>query len=95
MQIADRFHLHQNILEAVKITVNSVIPVDVRITIDYEKSETAVAAGEPCKEWIVMWINLWITTKKVYNCIMQSMNMQKPDTANVRYLKRFIAAEIQ
>ena len=34
-----------------------------------------------------MWINLWITTKKVYNCIMQSMNTQKPDTANARYLK--------
>ena len=27
MQIADRFHLHQNLLEAVKSTVNSVIPV--------------------------------------------------------------------
>lgn len=50
MQIADRFHLHQNLLEAVKITVNSVIPVDVRIPIDYEESETAVAAGEPCKK---------------------------------------------
>ena len=34
-----------------------------------------------------MWINLWITTKKVYSCIMQSMNTQKPDTANARYLK--------
>lgn len=35
MQIADRFHLHQNLLEAVKSTVNSVIPVDVRIPVDY------------------------------------------------------------
>ena len=50
MQIADRFHLHQNLLEAVKNTVNSVIPVDVRIPIDYGISETAAAAGEPCKK---------------------------------------------
>ena len=50
MQIADRFHLHQNLLETVKNTVNSVIPVDVRIPIDYEISETAAAAGNPCKK---------------------------------------------
>lgn len=31
MQIADRFHLHQNLLEAVKNVVNSLIPVDVKI----------------------------------------------------------------
>ena len=43
----------------------------------------------------MMWINLWITTKKVYSCIMQFMNTQKLDTANVRYPKCFIAAEIQ
>lgn len=50
MQIADRFHLHQNLLEAVKSTVNSVIPVDVRIPVDYGTSETATTAGEPCKK---------------------------------------------
>jgi transposase len=37
MQIADRFHLHQNLLEAIKNTINAVIPVDVRIPIDYEQ----------------------------------------------------------
>lgn len=37
MQIADRFHLHQNLLEAIKNTVNAFIPVDVRIPIDYEQ----------------------------------------------------------
>lgn len=37
MQIADRFHLHQNLLEAIKNTVNAVIPVDVRIPMDYEQ----------------------------------------------------------
>ena len=50
MQIADRFHLHQNLLEAVKNTVNSVIPVDVRIPKDYGTGETAADAGEPCKK---------------------------------------------
>lgn len=35
MQIADRFHLHQNLLEAVRNTVNSIIPVDVKIPINY------------------------------------------------------------
>lgn len=34
MQIADRFHLHQNLLEAIRNTVNSVLPVDIRIPSD-------------------------------------------------------------
>lgn len=34
MQVADRFHLHQNLLEAVKETVNSVILVDIKVPID-------------------------------------------------------------
>ena len=50
MQIADRFHLHQNLLEAVKNTVNSVIPVDTRIPIDYGKKENSTDAGEACKK---------------------------------------------
>ena len=51
MQIADRFHLHQNLLEAIKNTVNSVILVDVRIPIDYGQSEaTAADAEENCKK---------------------------------------------
>lgn len=36
MQIADRFHLHQNLLEAVKNTVNATIPVDIKIPTDYK-----------------------------------------------------------
>ena len=48
MQIADRFHLHQNLLEAIKNTVNSVLPVDIRIPIDYEK--TTADSEEPCKK---------------------------------------------
>ncbi|HML34180.1 transposase [Sporomusa sphaeroides] len=31
MQIVDRFHLHQNLLEVVRNTVNLVLPVDLRI----------------------------------------------------------------
>jgi len=31
MQIADRFHLHQNLLEAIRNTVNSLLPVDIKI----------------------------------------------------------------
>ncbi len=31
MQIADRFHLHQNLLEAVKSTLNSTVPANVKI----------------------------------------------------------------
>ena len=34
MQVADRFHLHQNLLEVVKNTVNAAIPVDVKIPAD-------------------------------------------------------------
>lgn len=37
MQVADRFHLHQNLLEAIKNTVNSIVPVDVKIPADYGK----------------------------------------------------------
>ena len=39
MQIADRFQLHQNILEAIKNTVNSELPVDIRIPSDYDSRE--------------------------------------------------------
>ncbi|MDD3363266.1 MAG: transposase, partial [Hespellia sp.] len=39
MQIADRFHLHQNLLEAIKNTVNSELPVDIKIPSDYGGKE--------------------------------------------------------
>lgn len=50
MQVADRFHLHQNLLEAIKNTVNSVIPVDVRIPIDGGKGGADADAGGPYKK---------------------------------------------
>lgn len=37
IQVADRFHLHQNLLEAIKNTVNSLVPVDIKIPKDYDK----------------------------------------------------------
>ncbi len=37
LQVADRFHLHQNLLEAVKNTVNSIVPVDIKIPADHDK----------------------------------------------------------
>lgn len=37
MQVADRFHLYQNLLEAIKNTVNSIVPVDIKIPKDYNK----------------------------------------------------------
>lgn len=40
MQIADRFHLHQNLLEAIKNTVNAVLPVDIKISKDYDMQKT-------------------------------------------------------
>ena len=39
MQIADRFQLHQNLLEAIKNTVNSELPVDISIPSDYDSRE--------------------------------------------------------
>ena len=50
IQVADRFHLHQNLLEAIKNTVNSVIPVDIRIPIENTEQETSVSTEEPCKK---------------------------------------------
>lgn len=50
MQVADRFHLHQNLLEAIKNTVNSVIPVEVRIPIDDGKDGTNADVGTPNKK---------------------------------------------
>ena len=51
MQIADRFHLHQNLLEAVRNTVNSVIPVDVRIPTDYgEETIQELSSEEDSKK---------------------------------------------
>ena len=49
IQIADRFHLHQNLLEAVKNTVNAVVPVDVKIPADYGRKQQQTEPEE-CDE---------------------------------------------
>lgn len=48
MQIADRFHLHQNLLEAVKNTVNATMPVDIKIPAD-EQGPSVPAALNTAK----------------------------------------------
>lgn len=50
MQIADRFHLHQNLLEAIKNTVNSIIPVDIRIPINDVEEEMVTESEKTCKK---------------------------------------------
>lgn len=50
MQIADRFHLHQNLLEAVKSVMNSTVPVDIKIPKDTASSYTKTAVSEPLVE---------------------------------------------
>lgn len=46
MQIADRFHLHQNLLEAVKNTVNAVIPVNIKIPAASDKDQQNAVPGK-------------------------------------------------
>ena len=50
MQMESIRYLHQNLLEAIRNTVNSVIPVDVRIPINYEKKEMTAELEETCKK---------------------------------------------
>lgn len=45
MQIADRFHLHQNLLEAVQNALKSIVPADIKIPLDQEQSD-----GQEAKE---------------------------------------------
>lgn len=50
MQIADRFHLHQNLLEAVKNVVNSTVPVDIKIPKDDTPAYTEITTPPLCAE---------------------------------------------
>ena len=50
MQIADRFHLHQNLLEAVKNVMNSTVPVVIKIPKDTASPYTETAVSEPLVE---------------------------------------------
>ena len=46
MQIADRFHLHQNLLEAVRNVLNSTLPVNIKIPKVVENQEEEIPKGE-------------------------------------------------
>ena len=46
MQVADRFHLHQNLLEAIKKALNHTFPATVSIT----HVEQSTVIEEPCKK---------------------------------------------
>ena len=50
MQIADRFHLHQNLLEVVKNVINSTVPVDIKIPKDYAPAYTEAPVPDPSAE---------------------------------------------
>ena len=50
MQIADRFHLHQNLLEAVKSVINSTVPVDIKIPKDAASPYAEAAVSDPLVE---------------------------------------------
>ena len=39
IQVADRFHLHQNLLEVVKKSLNSFVPVTIKIPVNQEEDE--------------------------------------------------------
>lgn len=50
MQIADRFHLHQNLLEAVRNTVNGIVPVDIRIPKEAEVCDETASVTESSED---------------------------------------------
>jgi transposase len=55
MQIADRFHLHQNLLEVIQKSLSSLIPVSIKIPKNHDEesepdSPEEVLAGEPSKK---------------------------------------------
>lgn len=56
MQVADRFHLHQNLLEAIKKALNKEIPATINIP---------HADEEACKKSQLMWITFQIIQKNV------------------------------
>ena len=51
MQIADQFHLHQNLLETVQNILKGTVPANIKIPLDEEKSiEANDEANEPSEE---------------------------------------------
>ncbi|MFI3214707.1 MAG: transposase [Eubacteriales bacterium] len=52
MQIADRFHLHQNLLEAIKHTLNSTVPADIKIPKHIDEIDPAQSLEDECKKML-------------------------------------------
>jgi len=50
MQIADRFHLHQNLLEVIRKSLNSLIPVTIKVPIRTELDIETISETESCEE---------------------------------------------
>ena len=50
MQIADRFHLHQNLLEVIRTSLNSLIPTSIKIPKDIDDNGTLTSEPETFDE---------------------------------------------
>ena len=61
MQVVDRFHLYQNLLEAVEKALNQHLPAT--IMIPHEKRSEDL--GNPCKKTLPVWITAWDFLKNV------------------------------
>lgn len=90
MQIADRFHLHQNLLEAVKSVVNGTVPVEIKIPSDYGKaqeseknSQTNACEGKKISEGVDNFPNYREKSVQLYEAIHKY--------ADAGYSKRKIA----
>lgn len=46
MQVADRFHLHQNLLEVIRDTLKSTVPVDIKIPVEEEAASAKNDTGK-------------------------------------------------
>ena len=46
MQVADRFHLHQNLLEVIRDTLKSTVPVDIKIPVEEEAASAEEDTGK-------------------------------------------------
>ena len=60
MQIADRFHLHQNLLDAIRKSLNSLVPASIKIPKDIE--ERAIEGKPSAENGKKKRLALWITS---------------------------------
>lgn len=91
IQVADRFHLHQNLLEAIKNTVNSIVPVDVKIPADYGKDQQQT---ETEKYWKSKKILYGVDNSVEYNEKSVQLYHAIHEYAAAGYSKREIAKNV-